>query len=172
MVKRDPVGLDGAYRRYADRLYAYARSVTGDAHLAADIVHDTFLLASQHIGQLRDPLRLPQWLYAIARREGLRQLRRQARQAPLDAAPDIRAETTDVVATIHAAEVGEIVRAAMGGLSPTDREVAELAVRHQLSAAEIATVLDVSLRHAHARLSRAREQLAVCIGALLVAREH
>ncbi|GIH06804.1 hypothetical protein Rhe02_48710 [Rhizocola hellebori] len=170
MARRDPAGLDGAYRRYADRLYAYARSLTGDSHAAADVVHDTFLLASQHVGQLRDPSRLPQWLYAIARHEGLRQLKRQSRQAQLEVAEQLPADTVDLVGRIREAEIVEIVRAAIAGLSDADREMAELAVRHQMSAAEIAAVLAVPVNNAHARLSRAREQLVVALGCLLVAR--
>lgn len=172
MAGKDPAGLDGAYRRYADSLYAYARSLTGDRHAAADIVHDTFLLASQHAGQLRDPSRLRPWLYAIARNEGMRQARRQAKHAPLEAAPDIAADTIDMASAVRSAEIAELVRSAMAGLSAGDREVAELAIRHQMAANEIAGVLDVPVNHAHAKLSRAREQLVVALGALLVARRH
>ncbi len=172
MARRDPAGLDGAYRRYSDRLYAYARSLIGDSHAAADVVHDTFLLASQNVRQLRDPNRLPQWLYAIARHEGLRQLRRQARQAPLEAAGEPAEDTVDLVAGIRSAEVAEVVRAAMAGLSTGDREMAELAIRHRMSASEIAAVIDEPVKNVHARLSRARDQLQVSLGALLVARHH
>lgn len=172
MAGKDPAGLDGAYRRYADSLYAYARSLTGDRHAAADIVHDTFLLASQHAGQLRDPSRLRPWLYAIARNEGMRQARRQSKHAPLEAAPDIAADTIDMASAVRSAEIAELVRSAMAGLSGGDREVAELAIRHQMAVNEIAAVLDVPVNHAHAKLSRAREQLVVALGALLVARRH
>jgi RNA polymerase sigma factor (sigma-70 family) len=172
MARRDPAGLDGAYRRYADRLYAYARSLVGDSHAAADVVHDTFLLASQHVTQLRDPTRLPQWLYAIARHEGLRQLKRQARHAQLEVAEELAADTVDLVGGIRGAEIAEMVRAAVAGLSTGDREIAELAIRHQMAAAEIASVLDVPVNNAHARLSRAREQLLVSLGCLLVARHR
>src|SRR5262245_7728125 len=50
----DPGGLDAAYRRYADRLYGYARSIVGEPDAAADVVQETFLLASQRVRQLRD----------------------------------------------------------------------------------------------------------------------
>jgi hypothetical protein len=52
-----------------------------------------------------------------------------------------------------------------------DREVFELTVRHGLSAAEVARVLDVSDKHAHARISRARSQFEGALGALVLARD-
>jgi RNA polymerase sigma factor (sigma-70 family) len=171
MLGRDPAGLEGAYRRYADELYTYARSLTGDRDAAIDIVHDTFLLATERVEQLRDPGRLRPWLYAIARSIGLRHLRRQARHAPLEAAGEVKADTVDLLRDVQAGGVADLVRSAMAGLSERDAEIVELAVRHRLAAPDVAAVLGLPLNHAHARLSRAREQLLVCLGVLLVARE-
>lgn len=170
LVSGDPRGLDGAYRAYADRLYTYCRGMLRDADAAADAVHDTFILAGQRAGQLRDPDRLRSWLYAVARNECLRILRRRGRHVPLEEAGQVSAPSTDPDAPLHAAEVQQLVRAAAAGLNPGDREVFELAVRHDLAAAELGAALGVSVAHAHARLSRARAQLERALGALLVAR--
>jgi RNA polymerase sigma factor (sigma-70 family) len=170
MVAGDPRGLDGAYRAYADRLYAYARSVLHNADSAADAVHDTFVIAAQRVGDLRDPDRLRSWLYTIARNECLRILRAARRGAPLTDADEPVADPVDPTRGIHADQLRELVRAASQGLSDNDREMIELAVRHDLGAAEVGSVLGVSTDHAHARMSRARTQLHRSLGALLVAR--
>jgi RNA polymerase sigma factor (sigma-70 family) len=170
VARRDPAGLETMYRRYADRLHAYCASIAHDPDIAADAVHDTFLLAVHRIDQLRDPARLRAWLYAIARRECLRLMRTEARSLPLDAAGDVAADTTDPIATVHAEHVRELVRAATDGLSGTDREVVDLTLRHGLTAAELATTLGISANQAHARLSRARNHLLLALGALMLAR--
>jgi RNA polymerase sigma factor (sigma-70 family) len=170
MTRRDPTGLEGAYRRYVDALYAYCRALLRDADAAADVVHDTFLIASQRAGDLREPDRLRSWLYAIARHECLRVLRTRRRSASLDEAAEPVAEPVDPTAAVHADQVRDLVRAAAAGLSAGDREVIELSVRHGLSAAEVGAVLGVAANHAHARMSRARQQLLGCLGALVVAR--
>jgi RNA polymerase sigma factor (sigma-70 family) len=170
LVSGDPRGLEGAYRAYADRLYSYCRGMLRDPDAAADAVHDTFVLASQRAGQLREPDRLRSWLYAIARNECLRMLRGRRRHAPLEEAGQVSAPETDPVAGLRAAEIQELVWAAAEGLNPGDREVFELAIRHELPAPEIGELLGVSVAHAHARLSRARTQLERALGALLVAR--
>jgi RNA polymerase sigma factor (sigma-70 family) len=171
--RRDPAGLDGAYRRYAPRLHAYARTLVGDAATAADVVQDTFLIAARHITQLRDPARLRPWLFSVARNECLRQLRGRVRVVPLDGygqGAEPAAEPTDPGAAVQTGQLVELVRAAYGGLGAADREIIELTVRHGLSATDLAGVLGVSDKHAHARISRARAQFAVSLGALLVAR--
>lgn len=170
MLARDPAGLDGAYRRYAPRLYAYSRALLADGDAAADVVHDTFLIATERVGQLREPDRFSAWLYAIARSECLRRLRRRRRTAPIEEDLPPPGDGTDPGRAVQAAEVSALVHAAAAGLNDGDREVIELAIRHDLSAGAVATVLGVSPNHAHARLSRARTQLEAALGALLVAR--
>lgn len=170
MVAGDLRGLEGAYRRYADRILTYCRGLLRDPQAAADAVHDTFIAAQEHIVQLRDPNRLRPWLYAIARHECLRHLRRRARQVGLDEVGDVSALLTDPGSGVHADELRDLVWAAADGLSSGDREVFELMVRHGLGATDVAALLGVTADHAHARLSRARVQLERSLGALLVAR--
>ena len=169
MAAGDPAGLDGAYRRYADRLFAFARSIVGDADAAADVVQETFLIASQRVHQVRDPDRLGAWLYTIARNESQRLIRMRKRTTVLSET-DEPVLDTDPGRAMHAQQVRELVRAASGGLGDADREVFELTVRHGLSPVDIANVLGVSTNHAHARMSRARTQFEGALGALLLAR--
>ncbi|MER5701733.1 sigma-70 family RNA polymerase sigma factor [Micromonospora sp. NPDC002296] len=163
-------GLEGMYRRYADRLYTYARTVLREPEAAADAVHDAFLTAGQRIGQLREPDRLRSWLYAIVRNECLRQLRERSRSLPLEEAGEPVADTADPATGVNAEQVRDLVHAAAAALNPGDREVVHLAIRHDLSPADIGAALGVPANHAHARLSRARTQLERALGALLVAR--
>ena len=170
MRRGDPAGLEGVYRRYADRLYTYARAVLREPEAAADAVHDAFLTAGQRIDQLRDPDRLRPWLYAIVRNECLRRIRERSRSLPLEEAGEPPADLPDHGAQVGTAQVRELVHAAVAALNPGDREVVDLALRHDLSSAEIRAALGVPANHAHARLSRARAQLERALGALLVAR--
>ncbi|MBQ1075907.1 sigma-70 family RNA polymerase sigma factor [Micromonospora sp. C31] len=163
-------GLEGMYRRYADRLYTYARTMLRDPEAAADAVHDAFLIAGQRIGQLREPDRLRSWLYAIVRTECLRQLRDRSRCLPLEEAGEPVADVADPGTGVNAQQVRALVHAALAALNPGDREVVHLAIRHDLSSADIGAALGVPANHAHARLSRARSQLERALGALLVAR--
>ncbi|MEO3927778.1 sigma-70 family RNA polymerase sigma factor [Micromonosporaceae bacterium B7E4] len=170
MRRGDRAGLEGLYRRYADRLYTYAQAMLRDREAAADALHDAFLVAGQRIDQLRDPDRLRPWLYAIVRTECLRQLRERSRSAPLEDADEPVADTADPGTGVNADQVRDLVHTATAALNPGDREVVHLAIRHDLSTVDIGAALGVPTNHAHARLSRARSQLERALGALLVAR--
>lgn len=122
-------GWAAAYDTYAEQLHAYARSILCDHDAAADAVHDAFLIAGQRIRQLRDPERLRPWLYAIVRRECLRQLRTSSRNVELAEAGQVRDESVDLDAGLRAEHYRELIWTAAAGLNPREREVLELSAR-------------------------------------------
>jgi RNA polymerase sigma factor (sigma-70 family) len=166
MARQDPRGLDGAYRRYVNRLYTYCVALVPDPQAAADAVHSTFALAWQRASQLREPDRLRAWLYAIARRECLRLL--PARK--LEYTGERSAEPVEPIGAMQVAQVRELVQAALAGLDAADREMIQLTVRHGLSGAEAGAILGLAPNQAPARMSRARTRLLRALGVLLVAR--
>jgi RNA polymerase sigma factor (sigma-70 family) len=170
MRQKDQAGLAAAYDAYANPLYTYCVSQLRDEDRAGDVLHDTFIVAYERIGQLRDPSRLKPWLYAIARNECQRVFRERNRSAPLDEAMAVSDQTVEMGAGLRQAELRELVHAAAGGLNPREREVIELAVQHNLAIDDIATTMRQSPKHVHALLSKARQQLEKSLSALIVAR--
>ena len=170
IVAGDPAGLAEAYDRYADPLYNFCRAILHEPADAADAVHDTFVIAACRLSGLEDPERLRPWLYAVARNECLRKLRGGSRQEPLEKIADITDEATDIAADAEQAELRALVREALNGLGPAEREVLELQIRHGLTSSESASILGISRNHLHALLSRARDQLKTSLGVLAVAR--
>jgi RNA polymerase sigma factor (sigma-70 family) len=172
IVAGNPEGLAEAYDRYASRLYTYCRSLLREPADAADAVQDTFVIAASRLAELRDRNRLRPWLYAVARNECHRRLRARAVQVttPLDEMPDVTDTSADVSGEAERDELRTLLRSAVRGLNSGEQDLIELQLRQGLDAAEIAAVLGVSRNHAHALLSRARDQLEISLGALLVAR--
>lgn len=170
VVAGDPEGLTTAYDRYADSLYRYCRMLLRDPADAADAVQDTFVIAAWQLGGLRDPRRLRAWLYAVARSECMRIVRARKGTSVLDEAFDVTDDYADVSEEAGRADLRALFDAAKEGLNPGEREIIELQLRAGLEPGEVADVLGVSRNHAHALLSRARDQLETCLGALLVGR--
>jgi RNA polymerase sigma factor (sigma-70 family) len=170
IVAGDPAGLAEAYDRYAMPLYSYCRSMLREPADAADAVQDTFLVATAKLRDLREPARLRSWLYAVARNECLRRLRAGSVLSALDEAADIPVQSAEIGTEAERAEVQQLVRAAIDGLNPGERDVIELSLISELDNDELADALGVSRNHAHALLSRARSQLERSLGALIVAR--
>ena len=172
IVAGNPEGLAEAYDRYASPLYTYCRSLLREPADAADAVQDTFVIAASRLAELRDRNRLRPWLYAVARNECHRRLRARTTQVttPLDEMPDVTDTSADVSGEAERDELRTLLRSAVRGLNSGEQDLIELQLRQGLDAAEIAAMLGVSRNHAHALLSRARDQLEISLGALLVAR--
>jgi RNA polymerase sigma factor (sigma-70 family) len=172
IVAGNPQGLAEAYDRYASPLYTYCRSLLREPADAADAVQDTFVIAASRLAGLRDRNRLRPWLYAVARNECHRRLRARAVQVttPLDEMPDVTDTSADVSGEAERDELRTLLRSAVRGLNDGEQDLIELQLRQGLDVTEIAAVLGVSRNHAHALLSRARDQLEISLGALLVAR--
>jgi RNA polymerase sigma factor (sigma-70 family) len=170
IVAGDPAGLAEAYDKYAAPLYTYCGTMLREPADAADAVQDTFAIAACKLSGLRDPERLRSWLYAVARNECHRRLRSRGDQASLEEALDVTDDAADVSAGAERAELRALVRDAATGLGPAEREVVELQLRQGLGSGEVASVLGISRNHAHALLSRARDQMETALGVLVVAR--
>jgi len=173
IVAGDPAGLAEAYDKYARVLYSYSKTFLREPADAADVVHDTFVIAAGNLDRLRDPERLRPWLYAVARNLCLRKLRAEkavaAEWADIDFAPE-GGEDSDIGGEAERAELRALLRAAGGGLNAGERDIVELRLWQGLDTAEAAAVLGITRGHAHLLMSRGRDQLTASVGALLVAR--
>ena len=172
IVDGDLSGLAAAYGEYAESLYGYCRWMLAEPEDAADAVENTFVIAAGRLDRLRDPRKLRPWLFAVARNECHSQLRASEvglgedtglPDPPADAAADVRGRA-------ERAELTRLVRDALDELSPGEREVIELDLRHDLQGADLAAVLGVPRNQAHTLASHARGELEAALGPLFVAR--
>ncbi|OZF07069.1 hypothetical protein CH300_09845 [Rhodococcus sp. 15-1154-1] len=149
-------GLGDAYDRHSGHLFSYAKAMLADEDAAADVVHDTMLIAARRSAVLRDPERFRAWLYAIARAECLPRPRRDRCDFTSTIAPDASDEERSVQ---------EFVATAATASSAEHREVLDLRIRHGLADADVAAVLGIGTRRASTLISRAREELERSAGA-------
>ncbi|MDP7508179.1 MAG: sigma-70 family RNA polymerase sigma factor, partial [Acidimicrobiales bacterium] len=170
LLSGEPAGLGDFYDAYADRLYDLARSMLGDADEAADVVHDTVLLVSQRIGQLREPDRFRPWVYAITRNQVRNRFRSRSRLVLDDEFAEQIAEEPDMSAEAEGNDLAELLSEAKAGLTEREREVLDLHARHGLEGEELADVLGVSTANAYKLVQRVRGRVSRSMGALMVAR--
>lgn len=159
----------GLYDRYAARLHDFLASMLRDRDDAADVLHDTFLLAGARLHQLRDPAKVRPWLYAIARHQALRRIQQRSRLDPLEET-EVTASGPGPADVASQDELAELVQAAAAGLNPRDRVVLDLHLRQGMEGQELGEAIGVSTSHAYVLLSRLRDQVERSLGALLVTR--
>jgi RNA polymerase sigma factor (sigma-70 family) len=181
IAARDPAGVAVAYDKYAAGLYGYCHWLMRQSADAAEAMRDAFVIAAATLGDLREAPGLRPWLYAVARNECQRRLRMRpaTRGEEADAASqradaaDQRADAASPRAGVSRdpgqAELRALVRGILAELTPSEREVIELNLRHDLYNADLATAIGVSWSRAYALSSRACGRLEKALGVLVIA---
>ncbi len=162
-VANDPVS--GAHRlitEFGDRLYTAAVRVCGNETDAEDLVFRTFDHAVRKIDQYDGRAAFFSWLYAIMFNFWRMDMRRKGANAlvfdgEIPETEDLRPDPAEELA---ARTDGESVRAAIAGLSESQRAVVVLRYYEDMSMEQMATVLDIPVGTVKHRLFMAKRELA------------
>ena len=153
--------LEKLIDRFDQRLLYYVRRMIADPHRARDIVQETWICVFRTLPRLRAPEAFQSWLYRIAHRFVVKDLRTQYRRREdepvidvVDDSADEEEIRADQAATIHGA---------LNELSPRHREVLLLRFMEEFSLDEIATTLDIPLGSVKSRLHHAKLALRTVI---------
>lgn len=162
LVLRCRQGQKGAFeeliKMWEERLFYYIRRIVDDENDAWQILQESWVKVLRSIRKLREPRKLPAWLYGIARHTAISHLRYEyAKQSLLDnnennyrdIGPDPLLRFDDV----------EQVHYGLGRLSLPHREVLTLFFLQDLSLEDIALVLDIPVGTVKSRLYHAKRSL-------------
>lgn len=151
--------VEELYAQHHAEIYSYLSRMLHDDELAADLTQETFVKAFRAYDTLADPTRARPWLYQIAGRTALDELRRRriVRFVPWSGESRGTAASAEEIA-LHGRLTGEMERA-LASIPERQRMALLLAEVHDLSGLELAEALEVSHVAARALLSRARESL-------------
>ncbi|MEU8242409.1 sigma-70 family RNA polymerase sigma factor [Actinoplanes missouriensis] len=164
----DRGALDDLVSAHLPMVYAIVRQGLDDDADVDDVVQDVMLRALRQLGTLRTPESFRSWLAAIAVRQvgtAQRRAERSAGQtAPLDEATPLADAAFEGVTQLQVELSAQRRQARRAGLwlDPGDRELLSLwwlEVAGQLSRAELAGALGISVIHAGVRVQRMRAQL-------------
>jgi len=135
-------------------LYRYAIWLTGDKHVAEDLVQETFTRAWRSLDSLRDERAAKSWLITTLRRENAR---RFARKSLDQVAIDV--DTLEAVEAMENSPEARALGRALDNLSPDYREPLLLQIIGGFSVNEIATEMQLTAGAVTTRLFRARQKL-------------
>jgi RNA polymerase sigma-70 factor, ECF subfamily len=141
--------LYGRYGALAERVLVRIAGLTPER---ADLLHDVFVRAMEHIGALRDPSALRSWLCGIAVRRAQEYRRQRGRTAPLEDEP--RGASPDPIAAMELKRVNAL----LDKIDEDDRTAFVLRRIDGMELAELADVLGVSLSTVKRRIARAEEK--------------
>jgi len=156
--------LERGLERLHDRSFAWALACCGgDRQEAEDVLQSTYLKVLDGKARYAGRSSLKTWLFAVIRRTAVsRRRRRLSRRWLLERWGRSQRDRTASERSDARAELSEQadhVRRALGALSRRQRQVLELVFYHQLSLAEAAEILGVSLGTVSSHYARGKAAL-------------
>lgn len=163
LMERVRHGDQQAYRtlveRHVDRMYALAHRLLHHPAEAEDVVQDAFLQVWSRRALWRpDGAKFRTWLYRVVVNGCIDRRRRPASQ-PIDEADGRADDRPDAVRLIHQRQARDRLRAALDRLLPQQRIALTLRYYEDMSNAESAVVMDLTVPAVEALLKRARQKL-------------
>lgn len=157
--------IEDLFARHHDEIYAYLVRMLHDRELAADLTQDAFIKAFRAQHTLQDQASARAWLYQIARRVALDELRhrRIVRFVPWAGESHGAAPSAEHV-VMETWGSGEVQRA-LDRIPERQRSALMLTELHDLTGLELAAALGVSHVAVRALLSRGRKSLRQALAA-------
>lgn len=154
--RQDRTAWKALVEQWDQRLFAYVRTFTESEPDTCDVLQSVWLSALSKINTLRNADRFPAWIYRIARNAALKHLRKRGRRLETSLT-----ECGDLPAVPDATKFAdaEAVYSAMSQLSLAHREALTLFFLEDLSTAEVAELIKVSVGTVKSRLHYARQEL-------------
>ena len=139
-ARQDPRMFGDLYLLYAQPVFRYLYSRMGSVPEAEDATAQTFLAALERFPKYRHDGYFASWLFSIARNKAMDYFRKQGKEASLDEAERIPADTNllqQVIKTERIAALSKLIRS----LSEDEQELIRLRYVAELNFAEIGHLL-------------------------------
>jgi len=151
--------VERLYAAHHGEIYAYLARMLRDDELAADLTQESFVKAYRAYDTLQDANRARAWLYQIAGRTALDELRRRKIVRFVPWTGESRGEAASAEDLVLRARLSADLERALMKIPPRQRQALLLAELHDLSGLELADAMGVSHVAARALLTRGRESL-------------
>jgi len=157
--------VERLYASHHAEIYAYLARMLRDDELAADLTQETFVKAFRAFDTLEDHNRARAWLYQIAGRTALDDLRRRKIVRFVPWTGESRGSVSSAEDQVLRLRLSADLERALLRIPPRQRQALLLSELHELSGLELADALGVSHVAARALLTRGRESLRQSLAA-------
>jgi RNA polymerase sigma-70 factor (ECF subfamily) len=151
--------VEAIFGRHHTEIYAYLLRMLRDPELAADLTQDAFIKAYRNYETLEKPENARAWLYQIAHRVALDEIRRRKIIRFLPWTGESPGSAPSAERLVMDAHLSGDLQRALARIPERQRAALLLAELHDLTGLELAAALGVSHVAARALLTRARESL-------------
>ena len=164
---RDEAALfvETLFAKHQNEIYAYLLRMMRDPEVAADMTQDAFIKAYKNYETLEKPENARAWLYQIAHRVALDEIRRRKIVRFLPWTGESKGAAPSAEHLVMDARLSGDMQRALEKIPERQRAALLLAELHDLTGLELAAALGVSHVAARALLTRARESLRQALAA-------
>jgi RNA polymerase sigma-70 factor, ECF subfamily len=151
--------VETLFAKHHSEIHVYLLRMVRDPELAADLTQDAFVKAYRNYDTLEKPDNARAWLYQIAHRVALDEIRRRKIIRFLPWTGESRGAAPSAEHTVMDMRLSGDLQRALDKIPERQRAALLLAELHDLTGLELAAALGVSHVAARALLTRARESL-------------
>jgi RNA polymerase sigma-70 factor (ECF subfamily) len=151
--------VEGLFAKHQAEIYAYLLRMLREPELAADLTQDAFVKAYRNYETLEKPENARAWLYQIAHRVALDEIRRRKIIRFLPWTGESPGSAPSAERLVMDTHLSSDMQRALARIPERQRAALLLAELHDLTGLELAAALGVSHVAARALLTRARESL-------------
>jgi RNA polymerase sigma-70 factor, ECF subfamily len=164
---RDEAGIfvETLFAKHHGEIYAYLMRMMRDPEVAADMTQDAFVKAYRNYASLEKPENARAWLYQIAHRVALDEIRRRKIIRFLPWTGESKGSAPSAEHLVMEGRLSGDMQRALARIPERQRAALLLAELHDLTGLELASALGVSHVAARALLTRARESLRQALAA-------
>lgn len=161
----DALAWEALVRAYQGRIFGVARHYMRNPEEARDVAQEIFIRIYEKLGTFQGDARFVPWMLSLARNCCIDRLRRNKvrtpeSSVPVEDEPNLAAAGPSVEDQVSTGESHDLLYAALGEMSDTNREIILLKEIQGLKIEEIATMLAVPVGTVKSRSNRARSELA------------
>ena len=157
--------IETLFAKHHSEIHVYLLRMVRDPELAADLTQDAFVKAYRNYDTLEKPENARAWLYQIAHRVALDEIRRRKIIRFLPWTGESRGAAPSAEHTVMDQRLSGDLQRALDKIPERQRAALLLAELHDMTGLELAAALGVSHVAARALLTRARESLRQALAA-------
>src|SRR4249920_312195 len=157
--------VETLFAKHHGEIYAYLLRMLREPELAADLTQDAFIKAYKNYDTLEKPENARAWLYQIAHRVALDEIRRRKIVRFFPWTGESHGAAPSAEHLVMDANLSGDMQRALARIPERQRAALLLAEVHDLTGVELAAALGVSHVAARALLTRARESLRQALAA-------
>jgi RNA polymerase sigma-70 factor, ECF subfamily len=162
----DKFAMQVLFQRHNVRVYRFVLRLIGNESLAEEIVGEVFLNVWRHAGTFEGRCQVATWLLSLARNKAISVLRRRSEtHLDDDTAATIADPGDDAETVLDKKNRSRIIRECLTRLSPSHREIIDLAYYHEKSVDEVAQIVGAPKSTVKTRMFYARSHLAKMLAA-------